>query len=214
MILCIITFALVAVLTPMACKLALQSNFVDAPGGRKQHAEPIPPIGGLVIFTVFFAMQLWRGGWQEDWPLYTGLLALLTIGAWDDRAQINAWVKFGVQIAVSLLVVLTGHCYIDNLGNMFGLGDLRLGFMAIPFSIAAVALLINAINLMDGLDGLAGGQSFIILALLALATQLSGVMPMNICILLAGLGGFLLHNMRSPILKRARVSWAMPARLG
>ena len=191
--------ALIAV--PVLRPLAIKTGYVDTPGGRKQHAEPVPPIGGLIIFTIIITIQTVRGDVVQNWPLYTGLIALLTIGAWDDRAHLNAWVKFTVQIAVSFLVVLYGECRIDNLGNMFGLGDLELGFMVIPFSVAAVALLINAINLMDGLDGLAGGQSFIILAIL---TAISGFNP-DLLPILGALVGFLVYNMRSPWRKQASI---------
>lgn len=201
----LIPFFLTVLLIPLARRLALRAGFVDAPGGRKRHDTPVPPIGGLVIFGVILIGKLWHGTWSQDWALITGLLALLAIGAWDDRADVHAWVKFGVQIAVSLLVVLYGDCRIDNLGNMFGLGDLQLGFMAVPFSVAAVALLINAINLMDGLDGLAGGQSFLILALLAAASFISGVVPVALLPYLGGLAGFLVYNMRSPLRARASV---------
>jgi UDP-GlcNAc:undecaprenyl-phosphate GlcNAc-1-phosphate transferase len=196
-------FSLVAVLiiVPLARHVALRFGFVDIPGGRKQHKEPIPPIGGLVIFTVLFVIQALRGDIVENWALYTGLAALLVIGAWDDRTDVNAWVKFIIQIAVAFLVVLYGECRIENLGNMFGFGNLYLGFMSIPFSVAAVALLINAINLMDGLDGLAGGQSFLILAILAV---ISGLNP-ELLPILGALAGFLYYNMRSPWRARASI---------
>lgn len=201
-------FVLVASFMPIIARMAVQNGFVDAPGGRKQHDEPVPPIGGLLILPIFLALYaLSSVDWSQDWSLYVGIIALMTIGALDDRWHLDAWLRFGVQIAVALMVVLFGACRIDTLGNMFGFGEFELGFMAIPFSVAAVALLINAINLMDGLDGLAGGQSFIIFALILVVAIANGnsewanaAAPM-----MGALGGFLLHNMRSPFCARARV---------
>ncbi len=201
-------FGFVAVLMPLAARVAVALGFVDAPGGRKTHDVAVPPIGGLLIIPVFLvAHYLTQMDWARDWPLYSGVLALLIVGAIDDRFQIAAWPKFAVQIAVSVLVVVYGVCRIDNLGDMFGYGDLQLGFMAVPFSIAAVALLVNAINLMDGVDGLAGGQVFVILVGMVLVGGLSDQMGfvMQILPLSGALLGFLVHNMRSPVCARARV---------
>ncbi len=208
--LALIAFVCVALIIPFACPLARKIGFVDTPDARKRHDIPVPPIGGLIIIPVYMAVQIMHGGVAEltqNWALYAGLLALLTIGAWDDRWQLNAWVRFAVQMIVALVVVLFGACKIENLGNMFGWGDLWLGFMAIPFSIAAVALLINAINLMDGLDGLASGQSFIILAVLAMIAGLSGAYEpvAEVAPALGALAGFLIYNLRTPFRSRAIV---------
>lgn len=199
----LVALLLVLALVPPARNLALRFGYVDEPDERKRHKEPVPPIGGLIIFSVFIAIQLARGAILEDWPLYTGIVALLALGAWDDRSHINPSAKLLIQLAISFLVVIYGQCRIDNLGNMFGLGDLWLGFMAIPFSVAAVALLINAINLMDGLDGLAGGQSFIVLAFLALIALINDIIPVDLFILLGVLAAFLFYNMRGPWRERA-----------
>ena len=207
-ILFITGFVLVGCFMPVVARMAVRGGFVDAPGGRKQHDEPIPPVGGLLIVPVFLALYALSGiDWSRDWSLVGGMIALLVIGAWDDRWQLSAAVRFAVQIVVAIMVVVFGACRIDTLGDIFALGAFDLGFMAIPFSVAAVALLINAINLMDGLDGLAGGQSFLIFTLLLIVAIVSGnsawahiAAPAMGC-----LGGFLVHNMRTPFLPRARV---------
>jgi UDP-GlcNAc:undecaprenyl-phosphate GlcNAc-1-phosphate transferase len=203
MILFLVALIAVLVLVPPARKIAIHYGFVDEPGGRKRHKEPVPPVGGLIIFSVFLLIQTFRGVILEDWPLYVGIVGLLVTGGLDDRYHINPWIKFGVQITIAFLVVIFGECRIDNLGNMFGFGELHLGFMAIPFSVAAVALLINAINLMDGLDGLAGGQSFIIFATLAVITGLNDMFSADLLIILGVLTAFLYYNMRSPFRERA-----------
>ncbi|MBG78549.1 MAG: undecaprenyl-phosphate alpha-N-acetylglucosaminyl 1-phosphate transferase [Alphaproteobacteria bacterium] len=201
-------FVLVGCFMPIVARMAVRGGFVDAPGGRKQHDEPVPPVGGLLIVPVFLALYALAGiDWARDWSLIVGVIALLVIGAWDDRWQLGAAVRFAVQIIVAVMVVVFGLCRIDTLGNIFALGDFDLGWMAIPFSVAAVALLVNAINLMDGLDGLAGGQSFLIFALILIVAIVSGDNTWaNACASAMGaLGGFLMHNMRSPLLPRARV---------
>lgn len=203
-----IAFILVALALPILAPIAVRAGYVDAPGGRKQHDRAVAPIGGVVIVPVALAVHGLSGAdVAHYWPLYVGLIVLTVMGALDDCWQLRAGIRFVLQLLVASIVVLFGACRIDGLGDLFGLGVFELGFMAIPFSIAAVALLVNAINLMDGLDGLAGGQSFLVLAMLwglawfyGYAPYITGLAPFVGAVL-----GFLLHNMRSPVCKKARV---------
>jgi UDP-GlcNAc:undecaprenyl-phosphate GlcNAc-1-phosphate transferase len=196
------------ILIPLAAIFAVKIGYVDEPGGRKQHDHAIPPIGGLVIFPVYIAAMIFLGApLSHFWPLFLGIIVLLVTGAYDEKKHLNAWVKFFIQLAVALLVVLSGAARIYQLGDLFGFGDAGLTFMSIPFSIAAVMLLINAVNLIDGLDGLAGGYSLNVVLWLVIASIFSGasdhiaaLMP-----LMAALLGFLFYNMRSPLRARASV---------
>ena len=200
----LISFLAVVVLIPLARKVAKRSGLVDTPGGRKDHEGEMPLVGGLVIVPVFIVVNMLLGtGFSASWPLYAGLVLLLITGVLDDRFHIRAGIKFMVQGLVALLVVVPGGVVIHQLGNLFGLGDFGLGFMAIPFSLACVMLVINAINLMDGLDGLAGGVSFVILGWFALAGF--SVHTPQILLLLGALAGFLVYNMRSPLRRKACV---------
>ena len=89
----------------------------------------------------------------------------------------------------------------------FGFGTVWLGFMHIPFSIVASILLINAVYLIDGIDGLAGGKSFIALfwMLAACLVAGAGAQALSIGIMMAALAGFLVYNMRSPLRRKASV---------
>lgn len=213
MVMAILSFvlSLIAVLfiVPPVKNRALRAGFVDAPGGRKKHDHPIAPIGGLVIFTVIiFAHIITRGANVfHDWALYIGLILLLGIGAWDDRKEVPAGIKFSVQILVATISVIFGSCLLDHLGPLFGGDDFMLGVMAVPFSIAAVALMINAINLMDGLDGLSGGVSFVISGVLFVIAMLGGSIDFMISLapILGALAGFLYYNMRGPHRSKAMI---------
>ena len=204
----LIAFIAVAAIIPAAAKLSLRFRFVDRPGGRKAHSGAVPPIGGLVLFPVFMmACALTGADMQQLWPLFVSLSLILITGALDDYRQLNAWVKFFMHFLCASMIVLAGDEQIYQLGNLFGMGDFGLGFMSVPFSIISVVLFINAINLMDGIDGLAGGQGFIVLFWLAAACvtgndyiTLTSVLP-----LMGALAGFLFHNMRSPLRARASV---------
>ncbi|MCK6417349.1 MAG: undecaprenyl/decaprenyl-phosphate alpha-N-acetylglucosaminyl 1-phosphate transferase [Alphaproteobacteria bacterium] len=196
------------VLIPQFRKLALRAGLVDHPDARKQHETPVPPIGGLVIFPVFIIVSLLSGlesGSAAD--LFVALLVLMIMGAVDDQRPLNAWGKFFIQFAVAVLVVVAGGVQLHTLGNLFGLGPLEMGWMSAPFTVVALVLLINAVNLMDGVDGLAGGQGLIVLLWLGGAALLRGTLPllMPILPLIGAMAGFLAYNLRYPSHPRASV---------
>jgi UDP-GlcNAc:undecaprenyl-phosphate/decaprenyl-phosphate GlcNAc-1-phosphate transferase len=201
-------FIAVLALVPLARKLALRLNFVDEPGGRKTHDDKVPPIGGLVLFPVYMIAALVSGAeFTQMWPLFAGLGLILVTGVLDDAHVINAWVKFAMQFFAAGIIVITGHAQILYLGNLFGFGNLWLSYASIPFSIVATVLLINAINLMDGLDGLAGGKSFVAFIWLVIACLVAADTERALALmpLMGALGGFLFYNMRHPLRDRACV---------
>ncbi len=204
-----IAFLAVVVLVPSFRLLAVNSGFVDRPGGRKDHEELVPPIGGLLIFPVYVILALAAGmDIEAYWPLISAIMLLGITGALDDYMDIKASVKFLIQFIAAFLIVVPGGAVIDNLGNLFGTGPLTTGFAALPFTIFCVMLLINAVNMMDGLDGLAGGNGLAVLFWLAVALTVSGEAGMQLVyvLLLAGtLAGFLYYNIRSPVNRRATV---------
>lgn len=201
-------FLLAIAIIPLAGKFGKKIGLVDHPGGRKQHDGSIPLVGGLAIFPVFMIISLLSGlDIAFYWPLFAGLAVILTIGAIDDHHDINPWYKFGAQFVAAGLIVIFGSAELKSLGNMFGLGVMHLGLISIPFSVIATVLLVNAINLMDGLDGLAAGKSFVVLTWLMIACLLAHQWPpfWDIGIILGALGGFLVYNMRTPFRKKASV---------
>lgn len=204
----LIAFLAALALMPLARWAALKVNFVDEPGGRKIHDEPAPPVGGLIVFPVYMAVvAALVPGAARLWPLFMGIIILLATGAYDEKRNLNPWIKFFIQMAVTLLVVFYGEAQIRSLGDLFGMGEFWLSFMSLPFSIAAVMLLINAINLIDGMDGLAGGYGFIVLfwLIVGCATEDDATRLMEIAPLMGALAGFLYYNMRSPLRRKASV---------
>ncbi|MCB1532979.1 MAG: undecaprenyl/decaprenyl-phosphate alpha-N-acetylglucosaminyl 1-phosphate transferase [Alphaproteobacteria bacterium] len=207
-----LAYMAVLLLIPPARALAIKHGFVDEPGGRKDHAAPVPPIGGLVIFGVYMLSVVLTSAdlmvtLAAFWPLFTGLFLVLLVGALDDYKHMNPWLKFSAQFAAAFLIVIPGGAELKHLGNLFGLGNFNLGFMSMPFSVIATVLLINAINLMDGLDGLAAGKSFVIFLWMAIACAfahewgaLQPLLP-----LMGALAAFLFYNMRHPLRSKANV---------
>lgn len=201
-------FFVVVALVPLVMRLAVRVGLTDTPGGRKDHVGEVPLIGGLVIFPVFIGVSMLAGeSFAAQWPLYAALVVLLVTGAVDDRVGLHSLVKFGMQFVAAILVVCFGGAELQQLGDLFGLGDFGLGVVSFPFSVVAVVLLINAINLMDGLDGLAGGVSFVILGWFLAACLMAGGggFSLSLVILMAALAGFLVYNMRSPLRKKASI---------
>jgi UDP-GlcNAc:undecaprenyl-phosphate GlcNAc-1-phosphate transferase len=201
-------FLLVLVIVPFARRMALRVGYVDKPGGRKNHDNPTPPIGGLIIVPVFIFLSVLSGAdIQTQWPFWTGLCVIMFSGALDDRYAIKPRWKFLAQFAAAGLIVCAGTANVAYLGNLLGFGDIWLGFMHYPFSLIAAVLLINAINLMDGLDGLAAGSVFIALMWLLVTGLIShnNAIDLSVAIMMATIAGFLVYNMRNPLRRRASI---------
>lgn len=200
-------FLLTAALLIPAKYIALHLKFVDRPGGRKQHVEPVPPIGGLVFIPVFMILAHISGLGVTDYPYFYGAVTLLWLtGAIDDRFRLSAIIKLSVQFLAAGLIVFGDGAMVTYLGNLFGLGDIWLGLVAPVFTILCVVLLINAINMLDGLDGLAGGTGLIMLCWLIIGAAIYGgghIISLPLLILSCVLLGFLLHNMQAPGRKQA-----------
>ena len=190
-------------LTPLVGALAWKCNAVSRPDGkRKLHARPTPLWGGgAVYFAAIFGVAVTykvMPATYDTMVLLTalgasaGLLGLL--GCYDDRYDMRARWKLVGQIAATLPVVLAG-CYITRL-EMFGHG-LESGWLGILFTIGWLVLGINAMNLLDGMDGLASTVGIVISIAIAV---IAGIQGQEVALLLAlalagGLVGFLVYNL-------------------
>lgn len=202
-----LAFIACAVLMRPGRAIARAIGLTDKPGGRKRHEGDIPLFGGLVLVPVFIVFLMLLDFSQQHLALCAGLLILLAVGAIDDLRGLSPNIKFLAQFAAAFLIVLPGEAQLYQLGNLFNLGDVGLDFMSIPFSVIAVVLLINAVNLMDGLDGLASGSVFVMLLWLVIVYVLAGQVGMSgpLLIMLGSLGAFLFYNLRTPMHPKASV---------
>ena len=200
-------FVATLALIPPTRHFAIKLGYVDEPGGRKIHHAPVPPIGGFIIFTLFLALNAIIFTLTPALlSLYAALTLLLITGLIDDKRPVPALLKFIIHFVAAGIIVFGGGAQLNNMGNMLGFGDWHLGWFFAPiFSIACVVYLINAVNMMDGLDGLAGGKSLMILFWLMLAAHISGhsAAMLHIGIIAAALAGFLFYNMRHPLRDKA-----------
>ncbi len=159
-------------LTPLVRVLAIKIKAIDVPtDGRRMHHKPIPRIGGLAIFLAFLITSI--GFCRLDRELVTILIggsALVLLGILDDVYRLNAFLKLAVQIVAALFAVSQGVTidYICFFGKYVAFGN-----WAIPITVFWIVGLTNAVNFIDGLDGLACGVSAISSISLCLTMLLS-----------------------------------------
>lgn len=187
---------------------AARLGLVDLPGGRKRHEGEIPLVGGVGIFVAFaFTALLIDGSLQPYRPLFAGMGLLLITGVLDDLEDLGATEKILLQICVALLLIFWGDLRIFGLGDLPLIGPVELGMVAVPFTLLCVVGLINAINMLDGSDGLAGGVVAVILFWFAVVGVVAAdhqAMMLPALMAFAVLG-FLAFNMPTFGGRRARV---------
>lgn len=172
------------VLIPMAWKTAL----VDHPCARKQHAAPVPLVGGLAVYGTMLIMMVALLPLEVDIRLFlVSASFMVLIGALDDRYDIDPGVRFIAQMLAAAVVVFGADVQIVQLGNLFGTGTVELGAMAMPFTLLAIVAAMNAYNMIDGIDGLLGALAMVAFAgIAALAFMHQQQLPVMVAAILFG----------------------------
>lgn len=163
------------VVMPWLLKFCKKRGFYDKPDERKVHTNNIPRLGGSLfvpailvgISTSLFIM----GNFSSDTPLIkvstlviiTGIFIIYLIGLLDDLMGLPARFKFIVQFVAALFLPCCG-LYINNMYGLFGIYDVPI-YIGYPLAIFLNLLIVNSINLIDGIDGLASGLSVIALVI-------------------------------------------------
>ena len=182
-------------ITPPVRVLAFKIGAVDVPlDSRRIHKKPSPRIGGLAIYLSFTLTTMLMCELSDELvTIWIGGGALVILGILDDIYRLNAWLKLAVQLAAAGFAVWNG-CVIDHI-NLGG-GYIQLGIWAIPLSLLWIAGLTNAINFIDGLDGLACGVSAISTLSMFFVVTLHGDMSASMMcgILVGSCVGFLPFN--------------------
>ncbi len=194
-LLAIAAFVIASVLsfasTPLVKLLAEKVGAVDVPkDDRRMHKKPIPRMGGLAIFLGFlFAVILFVDISVQLRGMLIGAIVIVILGIVDDIIPLPALLKFVVQIVAAYIVVAHGTVINTFTNpNIFSADPyIDLGVLSIPITIIWIVAITNAVNLIDGLDGLAVGVSSIAsFSLLLIAIFLP---EYNIAILMAALAG-------------------------
>ena len=192
-------------LHPVAHRLDL----LDHPKGRKDHSHPTPITGGLamavgILVTVWATPEVMGSAWIAFSLAST---VLIVVGLLDDKYDLPWWLRIGAHVVAALIMALMGGVQIEQLGPVFGLGDTSLGILSLPFTVFATVGLINAINMIDGADGLAGSLVLTALVMLVAASLYAGngVMADRVLIMVGAVAAFLWFNLRFPWQPRAKL---------
>ena len=198
------TLLFVLALRPFAFAIGL----VDRPGGRKRHVGNVPLIGGLAMFAgLATAGPSIQGSLSIDPALLVAASVLIVVGVLDDRFDLPPSVRFLAQIIAALVMTVGAGVYASNIGPVFFGDDVYLGQFAVLFTILVVGSSINAFNMFDGSDGVAGGQALVCLLGLATAELIGGQFDhLSIILALAGcICAFLVFNLPFEATRPVRV---------
>jgi UDP-GlcNAc:undecaprenyl-phosphate GlcNAc-1-phosphate transferase len=197
----VVTIAVMLALHPMAIKIGL----VDHPGGRKRQDGVIPVIGGLAIFAGMAVGDFLIGPPTVGFlsALVAGTL-LIVIGAIDDSVSLPPTTRVITQISVVLIMIYGAGLQLADIGDPFGTGHILMGRFAVIFTVVVSLTVINAYNLVDGLDGLAGSMAAIALLSVAIVAGADNVYGAAALVAVAAIAGFLVFNFP--------VNWNRPLR--
>jgi UDP-GlcNAc:undecaprenyl-phosphate GlcNAc-1-phosphate transferase len=201
----IIAMGVTWIVTPGVIRLARLLGAVDLPGGRRPHAQPTPRIGGLAVFVGFLsglAFAAWATGNLQSAPdvgvswrgLAIAATGVLLVGVLDDLRRVAFYWKFAAQLAAAAYVWTCGF-RIEIITHPLG-GDWELGLLSLPLTLLWIVGITNAVNLIDGLDGLATGIALITtgaVAVIAFSGGRLGVTAASVA-LAGALVGFLRFN--------------------
>ncbi len=195
------TLVMIVVLSKVAPRLGL----MDTPSDRKRHATAIPLVGGLAIMaTLCLGALIWGESnghliavrdQEALWVLLGCAIFLGLTGALDDRFHIGVFARVGSELLVALIVIETLNLRVSQLGDLLSSGNINLGeFFAYPFTMVAIFGIINAFNMLDGIDGLLATLVIATLVTFHLFTEL----PPGLATLFIGssLVAFLVSNLK------------------
>lgn len=196
----LIAFGVTYFLTPFVIRFAILCGAVDHPDERKIHTSPIPRWGGIGIFAgtlagvlfAFFYSHTFRAGIQvetfrEIWGIAGACVLMVAVGMVDDRKPVDAKIKLFFQLAAAAWLIWHGvrisFFTVPFSGKLFFLP----GYVSITLSFFWIVGITNALNLLDGLDGLLAGISTISgLALFGIAVQKGYIFPAFVLIAMSG----------------------------
>jgi UDP-GlcNAc:undecaprenyl-phosphate GlcNAc-1-phosphate transferase len=195
----VVAFALALALVPLMRPLSYSFGAVDKGTGRRVHEGIIPRLGGIGIFLAFLipvTFSLTRGVWDPFHDKMVGVLLGSTIifltGVYDDIKGARIRTKLAIEILAALLIYLWG-IRITHVSNPLG-APFVLGWLSLPATVLWIIVITNAINLIDGLDGLAAGTVVVISATLFSLAGKEVHLQLVYVILAGSLLGFLKYN--------------------
>ncbi|HAS6683403.1 TPA: UDP-N-acetylglucosamine--undecaprenyl-phosphate N-acetylglucosaminephosphotransferase [Vibrio parahaemolyticus] len=167
-------------------KVAKNIGLVDKPNARKLHKGAVPLVGGISICLVLAQYLTFNPDMIEhSWLFLLCICALTIIGAIDDKIDLSFKIRMGVQAILSIVMMKVAGIELHSLGDMFGIGEISLGWAGSIITVFAVIGAINAFNMVDGIDGLLGGLSIVTFGALAFLLQVDSQHgPAYLCIVI------------------------------
>jgi UDP-N-acetylmuramyl pentapeptide phosphotransferase/UDP-N-acetylglucosamine-1-phosphate transferase len=160
----ILAFGITFLSIPPIVKIAKAKGLYDLPNGRTSHFQATPYLGGVAVFTSIILTSVLIGGItfsQELMYIIAGLIILLFVGLKDDMLIINPKKKLLGQLTAAGIIVVLGDIRIDNFHGVLGFYDIPY-IASILFTVFVFIVIVNGINLIDGIDGLASSISILI----------------------------------------------------
>lgn len=168
--LCLLSFLVSALVYPVVLRIARKYGFMDNPNARKLQRVPVPVMGGVAVFLgIVASILVWNIQLNETmlWVGLVGMTIMLVLGAIDDATDIPPSLRFIVEMLVVYWMILVSGVEIDSFHGLWGIDYVDV-VISLPLSIIAGVGIINAINLIDGVDGYSSG--FCIIACIIFAT--------------------------------------------
>lgn len=193
----IVVFLFVVLIMPVVMKIAKHVNALDIPNERKVHKEPMPRLGGLAIFLGFLlGYMLFCSQTPQMISILIGSFVLILVGMIDDINPIKPLSKFIGQLVAAIIVVYYGNIVMQDI-SAYGL-YMNFGILAKPITIFFILGVINCLNLIDGLDGLAGGIATIFFITISIIISIMGIyngLDASLSLIMIGATlGFLVYN--------------------
>ena len=191
-----VSFIFTYVCIPPIVRISVEKHLFDVPNARKLNKTVVPTIGGVAIFigiTLSSILFLGNLPFPELRYIFAALILLFFIGLKDDILVIAPGKKLIVQIAAAAILVGLGNIQITSLSNLFYFNQISI-WLSAPLSFMILLFIINAMNLIDGIDGLSAGISILVSGILGVWFFITG--HMEYAILSFAIGGSLLAFLR------------------
>lgn len=192
----ILAFILSLCVIPLMRMIAQKIQLVDVPNARKVHQTAIPLIGGPVIgIIVFLLLGVSEDkNWEDLLPIIITSYIMLFVGTLDDKTDIRAIYKLGIQICLSVIIATFG-IRITSLYGLFGVYEMNI-YCQYILTVLIITTAVNAFNLIDGIDGLAGsvaGVGFVLFLIIALIQGNFGLARIGL-LFIGSIAAFLRYN--------------------
>ena len=193
----VLTFLISLFLIKFVIEYSKKHKLLDEPNERSSHKTSTPTMGGVGIVIGMFITNIIANiffHFQFSWYIVISYLALMIIGIWDDMSNLKPTHKLLVEILIAILMFYEG-VFINDMHGYFGLYILP-GWLSIAINIFLIVGVVNAFNLIDGIDGLAGGLGLINSIVFGILFYAKGdfQFAMLSFVLAGGLIGFLYFN--------------------